>query len=217
LNSSPLDEAIAAREITEVLHFTTSSGLLGTLVEEQLLSHSRLPTAALLEHILKINCPDRSRDTAWHSYANLSISRPNGTLFTISRNKWHPNADIFWCILSFAPEIMTHPGVVFTTTNNAYDDYVERGVDVDGFEALFTQRIRQFSSKWVTRSKSLPLCHTTCHQAEVLYPEGVPIRYLQRVYLYSEDNYHEVQAQIGLCAPSFAGKIELVVKPELFI
>jgi hypothetical protein len=213
--TSKIDLAIAGRDITEILHFTTSNGLLGILSTGKLLAHSELPKESLLSHILQINCPDRSRDRDWHSYVNLSVSRVNGSFFSIAREKWHANKDIFWCILSFSPTICSHPGVLFTTTNNAYP-MTERGPGLDGFEKLFSSPIRLFPTKWAHRSKASQDCHTTCHQAEVLYPIAVPIAYLQRIYVSSYEHLDEVTAQIGVCAPDATGLFDIVVAPELF-
>lgn len=215
MNKEDIKIAAETRNITEVLHFTTSNGLLGILNTLKLLSHSELPKEKQLSHILQINCPNRSRDSDWHDYVNLSISRINGSFFSISQNKWHADDDIFWCILSFTPEIMSHKGVLFTTSNNAYD-MTERAPEIDGFEAIFAPQIRIFSNKWATRTKSTPDNHTTCNQAEVLYPKAVPLTYLQRIYLSSHDHLHEVEAQMGLCAPDLFGKFDLIVAPELF-
>jgi hypothetical protein len=210
-----ISEAVEARGITEVLHFTTSNGLLGILNTGKLLSHSQLKNEEQLSHIMQINCPDRSRDRAWHGYVNLSISRINGSFFSISQNKWHAKDDIFWCILSFSPEIMTHEAVLFSTTNNAYD-MTQRAPGLGGFESLFASQIRLFPTKWANRSKATSDSHTTCNQAEVLYPIAVPLEYLRTIYLSSHEHLHEVEAQMGLCVPELIGKFQLIVAPELF-
>jgi len=215
VTAANVSEAIVERGITEIIHFTTVSGLIGILTSGKLLAHSELPNNIHLSHICKINCPDRSRDIDWHSYVNLSITRPNGSLFKLSRNKWHADDDIFWCILSFSPIIMTHPGVIFSTTNNAYA-LTKRAPDVEGLESLFAPKVRLFATKWASRTRSSISSHTTCNQAEVLYPSAVSIEHLQFVYLYSDENYHEVEAQIGVCAPHLMGKIKLIVAPDLF-
>ncbi|MFZ6757569.1 DarT ssDNA thymidine ADP-ribosyltransferase family protein [Undibacterium sp. Ji50W] len=209
-----LEAKISERNITEVLHFTTNNGLLGIFSTESLLAHSELPNEKRLSHILQINCKDRSRDSAWHSYVNLSISKINGTFFSISK-RWHASADIFWCILSFSPEIMTHENVVFSTTNNAYD-LTERATGHAGFESLFKPSVRQFPTKLIIRPKTAQMMHTTCNQAEILYPKSVSISYLRRIYLSSYEHLHEVEAQIGVCSPNIVGTLDLIVAPELF-
>jgi hypothetical protein len=180
-----------------------------------LLCHSALPQEKRLAHILQINSKDRSRDAAWHDYVNLSVSRINGTFFSISSGRWHATKDVYWCILSFDASIVTHPGVLFATTNNAYA-LTERAPDLDGFEGLFAPKIRQFPAKWVHRSRETPSHHTTCHQAEVLYPNVVDLAHLRRVYFPTDDIADEAAAQLALCAPELAARLALLVRPELF-
>lgn len=215
MNDEAITQKIIERNISEILHFTTNNGLLGILATGSLLAHSELPSEKRLSHILQINCPDRSRDREWHSYVNLSIERINGSFFRIAKNKWHAHRDIFWCILSFSPEIMAHAGVMFSTTNNAYD-FTERAPGEQGLEALFAPSVRLFQNKWATRSKASQSNLTTCNQAEVLYPRALPIQYLRRVYLSSDANLHEVQAQLGIFYPDIGENLELIVAPHLF-
>ena len=47
------------RGISEILHFTTNRGLLGTLVSKKLLSRYRLTDDKLLQHILYPNAAIR--------------------------------------------------------------------------------------------------------------------------------------------------------------
>jgi hypothetical protein len=208
-------EVARDRGITELLHFTTSNGFVGILATGGLLCHSALPSDRRLAHILQINSQDRSRDADWHDYVNLSISRINGTFFSISSNRWHATKDIYWCILSFDPCIMDHPGVLFSTTNNAYN-LTLRAPGVDGLEALFSPKVRQFPTKWVHRSRETPLHYTTCHQAEVLYPKVVGLEYLRRVYFPTDDIADEAATQVAFCVPALRERIEFVVQPERF-
>lgn len=213
--SVDLADQVSSRGITEVMHFTTSNGLIGILSTGALLAHSHLSLERRLEHILQLNCPDRSRDKAWHNYVNLSVSRINGSFFNISKNRWHASKDIYWCILSFSPEIVTHPGVVFSTTNNAYPT-TKRGIGTDGFESLFAQHIRVYS-KYSSRSKTTPTSHTTCHQAEVLYPDKVELRYLKKIYVGSVEILDEVTAQVNFLAPGSLDNFDIVVAPQHFL
>jgi len=208
-------DALRERGITEVLHFTTSNGFIGSVTMGGVLSHAKLPSESKLAHILQMNCKDRSRDVDWHRYVNLSISRINGSFFSIARDRWHAAKDIYWCILSFDASIAEHPGVIFSTTNNAYT-HTSRAPDVDGFDSLFAPKIRQFSDKWVVRSRETPSSHTTCHQAELLYPEAVSLDHLRKVYFPSGEIADEAAAQLGVCAPNLVGKFSLEVNPTLF-
>jgi len=211
-----ISNIVRGRNITEILHFTTSNGILGILNTGALLSHAELPNESRLSHILQINCKDRSRDKEWHGYVNLSISRINGSFFNISRNRWHPHDDIFWCILSFKPEILEHQNVFFSTTNNAYD-YAARMPGSYGLEELFLDSVRVFENKYLYRTKTTPQNFTTCPQAEVLYPKLVPLEFLNAIYFNSYDDMHEVEAQLGVCAPHWQNKFALIVAPSLFI
>lgn len=211
-----ISEAAAERGIKRVLHFTTSNGLVGILDSQQLLSHAQLPKEKRLEHIIQINCPDRSRDIGWHNFVNLSISRVNGSFFSIARNRWHASKDIYWCVLGFDSDIVTHPGVYFTTTNNAYTNTVIRGYGVDGLEALFAPKVRVYTDKWAIRTTQTPPHFTTCPQAEVLYPESVDLKYLRDIYVPSNEILDEVTAQIFVVAPDLRDKVNLIVAPEHF-
>lgn len=215
MNRSPILDAVAERGVTEVLHFTTSNGFIGSVTTGSVLSHARLPSERRLAHILQMNCKDRSRDVDWHDYVNLSISRINGTFFSIARDRWHAAKDIYWCILSFDPCIAEHPGVLFSTTNNAYP-YTVRAPDLDGFEALFGPKVRQFAAKWVFRSRETPANQTTCLQAELLYPQAVSLEHLRKVYFPSGEIADEAAAQLGVCAPNLLGRVQLEVNPVLF-
>ena len=214
MTSISIEQEITRRGITEVLHFTTNNGLLGIVVSGKLLAHSELPKESLLSHIIQVNCQDRRRDTDWHSYVNLSISKINESFFGISRG-WHSTKNLFWCILSFSSEIIAHDNVYFSTTNNAYP-LTERGTGLDGFKALFKPEVRNFQTKVVKRKSDLNMCYTTCPQAELLYPNSLSLEYLNCIYLKSEDDLFEVEAQISVCRPEYLGKIKLVVSPDLF-
>jgi hypothetical protein len=60
---------------------------------------------------------------------------------------------------------------------------VKRRRGAEGLEAMFENRIIQWAGKTICRSPSLDECSPTCEQAEVLYPEQIPLKFLQRVYV----------------------------------
>ncbi|MBY0446914.1 MAG: DarT ssDNA thymidine ADP-ribosyltransferase family protein, partial [Burkholderiales bacterium] len=134
-----IEEVLRERRITEILHFTTNTGILGILDTKQLKARDRLNDDARLEYIFTPNAKDRARDSNWHGYVNLSVSRIN-TWFATSSGNWHRHKGVWWCIVSFSPEILNHEGVIFTTTNNIYTS-VKRAPKVDGFEAMFAQKV----------------------------------------------------------------------------
>lgn len=206
------------RGITEVLHFTTNRGLVGTLASHSLQSRYRLPEDKYLEHILHVNAASRPEARAffdksqnWLDYVNLSLSEINRRYFEVSQ-RWHAGQDVWWGILSFDSEIMAHPGVMFATTNNSYDLCV-RAPGEAGLQALFEPNVRRKANGWSAfrrqRAASLP----TCEQAEVLYPGGVSTEYLRKVYVSEEDHHDQARGwldEFGL------PNVEVLILPEKF-
>jgi hypothetical protein len=204
-----IDKIVEEREINEVLHFTTNKGLLGILDSKGLSSRARLSKNDRLEFILNYNSGTR-KDTDWLDFVNLSISRINSSFFN-SSGKWH-SENIWWCILSFKPEILSHAGVVFTTTNNIYTS-VTRSPGCEGLEKMFETNITQWRARVVTRAPELPKNYPTCEQAEVLYPKVVSTEYLQCIYVKDEESFDQVQAQIVATSHS---SIEVILDADMF-
>jgi hypothetical protein len=210
---------IDERSITEVLHFTTHRGLVGTLASRALKSRHRLPKDQYLQHILHVNAAVRPEASAffdksdnWLDYVNLSISEINRRYFEFSE-KWHADGDVWWAILAFDAAVITHENVVFATTNNAYD-LCQRARGVEGFEALFAPVVGRKTPSWRAlrgiRSAEL----ATCEQAEVLYPGSVSTDYLRRVYVREEEYQDQVAGwleEFGLAG------VEVVWSPLKFL
>lgn len=210
-----VDRIVRTRGIAEVLHFTTNKGCLGVLAMRALKARKHLSDEKALEFILQINAADRSRDTAWHGYVNLSISRINTHFFRTS-GSWHRDKDIWWCILSFSSEILGHAGVHFSTTNNMYSG-AKRAVGPQGLEALFGSQILHFHSRYqsqsVVRNKNLPEHMTTCEQAEALYPGDVSTRFLQKIYVAEGTHADEVAGQLRVVDHHH---VDIIVDPGKF-
>jgi hypothetical protein len=198
------------RGISEIVHFTTNLGALGTLADHKLLSRALLPTE---KHLVNVYPPNaRIRYDTFHlDYVNLSISRINRRFFDAS-SSWHRNEDLWWCVLSFDPQIATHDGVQFTTTNNRYTG-CRRAPGREGLEALFAPSIHQYKELWVPRSSSDPRHWPTCRQAEVLYPQAVPTEHLKRIYVVNEA-HHDVAA--GWCELVGHENVPVDVRPGVF-
>lgn len=208
-----IEDIINKRGIEEILHFTTNRGLTGILDRKVVKPRKRLPKEKRLEHIVLYNCPDRSRDRGWHDYVNLSITMVNLRLFGISKGKWHHEKDNWWCVLSFLPVILTHPGVYFCTTNNMYSG-VKRAQGPQGLENLFASTIVRWDREVVKRSSSTPPNQPTCNQAEVLYPGELSLEYLGHVYVETGDNASAVESMFEV----FQGlpDVDCITRPELF-
>lgn len=205
-----IEEIIATRDIKEIVHYTTSQGLLGILHLQKIKSRTRLSTEESLEFILNINTP-KVFDYGWEDYVNLSITDINTRLYGYSTRKWHPNAQ--WRILAFDPVILTHEGAFFATTNNAYRDIVRRAQGPEGLEALFAPTIPYFDGRMLSRNAGLPARNTTCFQAEVLYLGELSTEHLTRVYASDCEQQDEICGQI---LATHHGEFEVVVGPSKF-
>lgn len=212
-------EIVERRGIEEVLHFTTNHGLTGILAEGAVLSRERLPEHKYLEHVYAPNAPVR-KDVRWLGYVNLSISRIN-TEFFESSSRWYTNEDIWWCALAFSPEILSHEGVFFATTNNIYTN-CQRATSGEGLEALFTNRIERWWGNVAVRESDTPDSWTTCHQAEVLYPRPLSTDHLLKVYVATGPHADIASATCDiLLAPDDetaepASKIPVVIDADVF-
>lgn len=210
-----IDEFIASRGITEVLHFTTNHGLLGIFARGALLSRDDLTADDLLESVRLLNCAQR-KDPEWTGYVSLSIGAVNRDFLGSSRG-WHPPKDgLWWTVLSFSPRILTDPGVVFTTTNNTYHGVVRRGEGVEGLAELYAPTIPfGYYGSVARRHSSTPLDRPTHAQAEVLYPGRVPLADLQAIYVPEEDHIDDVRGFMT----SIGGvpKVPVEVRPEVFL
>ena len=191
-----LDVLDAAKErgITDVVHFTTTMGVVGILAARAVKSRERLPEDKYLEHVYMPNAAFR-KDVKWLDYVNLSIQRINDWMFE-SSEKWHWNEKVSWVTLSFSPEILSHPGVVFTTTNNIYPS-CERSEGLDGFSRMFSDSVvGRYGSRHVRAGKLDSW--TTDRQAEVLYPGELLIEHLQHIAVQTEKGLETIDGIMGV-------------------
>lgn len=205
-----IGDVIQNRGIIEVLHFTTHRGLLGSLHSGFVKSRKRLPSEVDLKFIYQPNAIYR-KDPAWLDYVNLSISRINFVFFATSC-RWHRDKDLWWCIMSFDSEVLTHPGVYFATTNNMYSGVV-RGTGAAALENLFATKVVRYDRNIAIRTAQLADNLTTCVQAEALYPGELSVKYLKRVYVERNEDQDEVHAQLHMIGVS---GIDVVVSAERF-
>lgn len=170
-------DAARRRGVQSVVHFTTVSGAIGVFASKAVKSRSRLQENQYLEHVYRPNAPFR-KDESWLDYVSLSIARINAWMFEHSE-RWHAADDNPWVLLSFDPEILSHPGVVFATTNNIYPA-CRRAEGRAGFEQLFAQSVY---GRYCTLHERTDMMSDwpTDRQAEVLYPGEVPCSWLRRV------------------------------------
>ncbi|MES2498779.1 MAG: DarT ssDNA thymidine ADP-ribosyltransferase family protein [Pseudomonadota bacterium] len=204
-------EIIAARQIDEVVHFTTNHGCLGSLYTGSLQSRARLEGDEMVEYLFKPNARLR-RDPGYLDHVSLSIGHINTQYFGTSARSWHRDEPIFWCILAFDPVILEHPNVVFSTTNNIYTS-VQRGMGEQGFDRLFADRTVRWQGNIAGRQPAWPSHYPTCFQAEALYPQSVSTEFLQRIYVQTSADQSEV---IGFLKATFHRDIAVLVEPQKF-
>ncbi|OJA47630.1 DarT ssDNA thymidine ADP-ribosyltransferase family protein [Burkholderia ubonensis] len=216
-----IQQIIAQRGITEVVHFTSNHGLVGSLELGATVSRRQLPAQKHLAHILAPTSATRRETEAyfdkkedWLDFVNLSISEINANYFRFASKRWHIGGDRWWAILSFSPAILTHDGVYFATTNNIYD-LVERQAGADGLQNLFAPSVRR-KPGWTVTRKSRADRLPTCEQAEVLYPNRLSLDYLEKIYVGTGDDhdcvsgwlsyYKRPNVQVVIDEAKFAGQ-----------
>lgn len=187
-----IDEFIAYRGLTRILHFTRLNGLLGMLATWTVKSRQQLLNDRQLEYIYQPNALYR-KDPNWLDYVNLSIEHINPQFFEICSKKWHKGTE--WCIISFSTEILNHDGVVFVTTNNMYSDAV-RGVGINGLKSLYADRIVSAGSP-ITRQLDRQFSLPTSSQAEVLYPRELSLDYANCIYLSTDEHSDSLEGQLA--------------------
>ncbi len=205
-------EVLAAAEergVRNVVHFTTMRGAVGVLAARLVKSRERLPKDKYLEHVYQPNALCR-KDPAWLDYVNLSVERINDWMFDVSQ-RWHAAEGNPWVLLSFSPEILAHPGVVFTTTNNIYPTCT-RTEGFLGFERMFAETVAGRHNNVHDRAGKLP-SWPTGRQAEVLYPGELSCEYLQRIDAQTEDGLDDIH---GILSGLQLDKIAVCHEPEAF-
>lgn len=213
-----IKDIIRENEITEILHFTTERGLTGCAGSKQVLSRKALNEDQYLSHIASPVSHERrearetfNKDQDWLDYINLSISEINTHYYNSARG-WFKGEDKWWCIMSFDPEILTHTGVYFTTTNNIYTSVV-RTAGSSGFQQMFAERISRWYNNSVNRNgreKRL----TTCEQAEVLYPNPLSMNSLKSVYVQNSEQAASIH---GTLASFGFHSVNVIICPEKFL
>ncbi|HVD41097.1 MAG TPA: DarT ssDNA thymidine ADP-ribosyltransferase family protein [Solirubrobacterales bacterium] len=214
---SSIADIVSRREISEIVHFTTNKGLVGIFGVGAVLSRERLKKEDYLEYVYHPNASTR-KDEDWLGHVNLSISKINTKYFDHS-TRTHAHTDVWWCALAFDPEMLSHEGVFFATTNNIYSR-CRRAEGPAGLEALFAERIERWRGNRVTREDQMPDNLPTCYQAEVLYPRELMLDGLLKVYV-ARGHHADIVASARdiLLVPGESGpahEIPIVIDPDAF-
>lgn len=209
--SDAIRAIIAERGICEILHFTTENGALGFLATRALLPRAELATEKQLEHIMRNNCTVR-KDPAWAGHNSMSVTRINSKFFAYS-SRTH-GTDLWWCILAFSPEILTHPRVVFSTGNNTWPR-ARKNEGADGLRNMFAERVPGTYDSTIHRRSDTPLNEPTTEEAEVLYPGRIALDHLLFAYFRDQEHADIFAAQADTLDLSFDGRT-IRVEPERF-
>ena len=207
----PCPEILSAAErrgVTQIVHFTTLKAAVGVLSRWAVMSRKRLPQEEQLEFVYQPNASYR-RDSEWLNYVNLSVERINDWFLQASR-RWHNAEGAQWVILAFSPRILTHPGVVFTTTNNAYPECL-RAEGLAGFSQIFGELVTGYNGRQFRRINIKPSWPTD-RQAEVLYHGELSCEYLQRIDVQTERSHDDVHGMLGGLGLS----VPVHLAPEVF-
>ncbi|NHA68767.1 DarT ssDNA thymidine ADP-ribosyltransferase family protein [Phycicoccus flavus] len=203
---------LTRRGIEDVLHFTTSHGLLGILTLRELRARAHLASDDYLEHVYRPNAASRYEAPVYWRYVNMSVTDVNGRFFGISQ-RWHAREDgLFWAILHFDPAILAHPDVLFSPGNMGYQGMTP-AAGFDGFTSLFAGRVPYGYGKTVTRPADRSVGLPTNPQAEVLYPDQVSTEFLTRVTVADDDFAASVEAIVGAIDHP---EVDVVVDSDLF-
>lgn len=203
---------IAARQINEVLHFTTRRGLVGAFAQGYVQAREHLSSDDYLEHVYQPNSNYRREAREFWRYVNLSITDVNDRFFHISRG-WHASeSDLFWAVLVFEPTILTHEGVLFATGNMAYPGVEPEGGS-SGFRAVFADVVAAGYARYTRRSSGTTDNRPTERQAEVLYPDRVSTTYIREVRV--ANDLDAASAESIVCAVGH-DDVGVVTVPELF-
>ena len=196
------------RGITQIVHFTTMRGAVGILASNSVKSRARLSEDSYLEMVYQPNAEVR-KDPAWLDYVNLSVERINEWMFQAS-TRWHRREGNPWIVLSFHPRILTHPGVVFTTTNNIYPR-CRRSEGLAGFREMFAEIVYGRYSEVHDRSGKEEAWPTD-RQGEVLYPGVLSCEYLQRIDVQLEHSLEDIDGLLG----ALSTNVPVCHAPEVF-
>ncbi len=170
------------RGISRLVHFTPLNNLLGIMNLRGILARRKIEEYArvmnddfLLDYI---SYNDSHRFDKRVDCINLSIEHINHLLFRRFREKFLECDN--WCVIEIDPICLEKDGVIFTTGNAASSYVRTHGTQsgLSGLQALYADSVVSgavYNLHMETRSASLSPAYPTNQQAEVLFPEEIPI------------------------------------------
>lgn len=209
------------RGITRLVHFTPFQNLLGIFEMSGIWSRRRIGAYAkehgdlfLLDYI---SWNDQQRYDNRLDCVNLSIQHINAPLLRRFREKF-AECDL-WCVLEVDPVCLQKKGVTFTV-GNAASSYVKANgsaCGLAGLSAAFAERVitgNSYGLREQTRAGLAP-ADPTDPQAEVLFPEEIPLPLIKALVVENEEQLRRVKGAIHMNNPGIILP-PLVIRPEDF-
>lgn len=190
---SSIKKIIKDREITELIHFTSTRGLEGIFKARHILSRFELENSNFVDdNEILFNSNDTFRMEG-KNYINLSVSKPNKSLFNRFKHRKESDPTIGWCILKINPHVLLDDNLkcFFSITNAANsaakNDYGIKS-DVESFKKMFNDEVvvkNSYGSKTYSRF-GLNKNQTTDNQAEILVEGKIPFKYINAICFETE-------------------------------
>ncbi len=197
-----------ARGISRLVHFTPLNNLLGIANLRGIWARRKIAAYAQKENddflLDYISYNDAQRFDKRMDCVNLSIEHINHFLFWRFREKFDL-CDI-WCVIEIDPACLEKEGVVFTT-GNAASSYVRAhgsASGIDGLKALYADSVASGNlngTRVDVRSASLGSAYPTNSQAEVLFPEEIPLSCIKTFVFEDEGKCARARAALELDNP----------------
>jgi len=178
------------RNELEELHYITPICNLPSIMQHGILSHDRAkhlaPQSVAMREIqdrrAKVTVP---RGKPLHQYANLYVCGRNPMLFK------RLDQALQICILAVSTDVLDLPGVVITD-RNAAGDYVQFRPAPDGLSIV--NRELTFAEYWTSPDQIDYWRRKAAKCAEVLVPDKIAPRFIQRVYVSCEQAKRTLEA-----------------------
>jgi hypothetical protein len=178
---SSLAEAVTARKVRRLCHFTPSRNLAHILADGE----GVLATRRLEEDERKIvNATDLKRIDGHVGHICCSVEYPNAHYFRKARVGEVLFKD--WVVVMIDPSVILLPGVRFCPCNASTGGGKKIQDGLAGFNAMYAQRVVGGGGRSFDRTKTRPVAAPTDMQAEVLIPDRVPIERITAIAVMNE-------------------------------
>lgn len=194
-------QAMKRRNVTELLHFTSSQNLY-EMLRMQGTGPAIVPGDKVNKETTYINDALRFDGT---DHINLSIQRINRPLFYCFKEREKSDAlknkqyQRKWLIISIHPDVLKNGKCQFTPTNAATRNVRPRS-GVEGFNALFADDTQNSPFN---------------QQAECLFFASIPFLFWQKIYVADDENRKWLINVMKMNNVNYSQE-KIVVQPELF-